>query len=406
MSQHRASTNHFIKVSTWVPILLISYNIAANLSNDIYLPSMAILGKLFATSESMVQLTMTAWYLGVAIPQFFVGLWSEKFGRKPILFIGGLCFILATFVCALAPTIFIFIIARFFQGVGVCTLNVTTFSVLPDLYSTSKRIRMMTYLTMCGYLSPILGPTLGAYILVMLSWHVNFLVISFLSAVSLMGLWFCLPETHPPSCKLKLSLLETGRLYREHFKNKALMMYFILFCAINSGLILYLTASPFMVINQLHVKPQYYGLVQLCVFTAGAAGALFLNYRIRLGVNKGARKALIISGLAIIFLSALGNLLGAWLFKHSLLAYVLPMLSYAFGFGLCSSLLINEMMIATEGQQGLAAAFIGFGGASSGALGSYAVTLVYDGTNFSLALTTSLLMAVAYLMAWRLKFRE
>ncbi len=84
--------NVTINNARWVPVLLVVYNIAANLSNDIYLPSMAALVNVFNTTAQAIQLSMTAWLLGVAVPQFFLGFLVAKWGERRVLLAGGVVF--------------------------------------------------------------------------------------------------------------------------------------------------------------------------------------------------------------------------------------------------------------------------------------------------------------------------
>ena len=73
-----------------LPICLIIYGFTGGLSNDIYLPAMPGMVSYFNTTESMVQLTLTAWGIGVGVFQLFLGPWSDHYGRRPALILGGI----------------------------------------------------------------------------------------------------------------------------------------------------------------------------------------------------------------------------------------------------------------------------------------------------------------------------
>lgn len=382
----------------WVPALFILYNVAANLSNDIYLPSMPTLNTVFATSVHKIQLTMTAWYLGVALPLVLFGYLSDHYGRKPLLFGGGLCFMAASLLCACASTIDMFIAGRFFQGVGVCSVNVSTFSIVPDLYDTKKRIKMMTYLNMAGYLSPIVGPTLGAHVLDAMGWRVNFFIVFLLVLHSMVGLWWCLPETHPTAApRVPFSLPKMLTPYFTQMKNPALWFNLVILSAASCGLVVYLTASPFSIIHQMHYQPRHYGWVQLCIFLTGASGAFLLNHRISHGpADKAAQTRLIYVGLLLMTWAILLLLINALFFQDRLLALMIPMMFYTFGLGFCSSLLISEIMSLTQGKQGVGAALVGFTSAASGAFASFLVTQFYQDSLLSIALIMSGVFVAAY----------
>lgn len=55
---------------------------------DFYLPCLPTIASDFATSISMVQMSLTASMIGLAAGQLFIGPLSDKFGRRtPLLFL-------------------------------------------------------------------------------------------------------------------------------------------------------------------------------------------------------------------------------------------------------------------------------------------------------------------------------
>jgi DHA1 family bicyclomycin/chloramphenicol resistance-like MFS transporter len=221
---------------SWIPILLIIFNFTANLSNDIYLPSLPRLIQVFHTSANTVQLTMTIWFAGVAIPQLFFGPLTEKYGRRPILMWGGVCFVISSLLCCVASSIHMLLIARFFQGVGVCSLNVTSFSILSDLYAYKQRIKIMTQISICGTLAPLIGPIIGGYILTLLGWRENFMLIFSLGLISLIGLKLSLPETNLELNTEATKLKRVAANYLSLLKTHGFLTHLIPYCLMLGGL--------------------------------------------------------------------------------------------------------------------------------------------------------------------------
>ena len=179
-----------------IAFLLVLYNFSANLSNDIYLPSMPKLVEFFHSDAATLQFTMTDIDFGVAVPQLFFGPLTDRLGRRPVLILGGLCFLFATLICMSATQIQVLIIGRLLQGIGVCSLNVTTFSILVDLFDYKKRTQIMNKISLFGTLAPLIGPVLGGYILIYLGWRFNFSVVFALAFIGIIGLYFKLPESN------------------------------------------------------------------------------------------------------------------------------------------------------------------------------------------------------------------
>ena len=75
------------------------------LSTDLYLPALPALTTGFGASMTQAQLTLTALVLALGISQLFWGPVSDRFGRRPPLFVGVGLFLLASLACALAQTL-------------------------------------------------------------------------------------------------------------------------------------------------------------------------------------------------------------------------------------------------------------------------------------------------------------
>lgn len=366
---------------TWIPSLLMLYNFCANLANDIYLPSMPNLVQIFSTSSATMQFTMSAWFAGVALPQLFFGPLTDKVGRRPVIFGGGLCFLIATAICASAPNVWVLIVARFFQGVGVCSLNVTTFSILIDLYNYKDRTQLMSKINMFGTMAPIIGPIIGGYIVTCCHWRISFVLIFILGLVSLVGLWFKLPESN---LYLNPHALNAKNIYKNYLlliQSRGFLKHLIPYCLILGGLIIYLTSAPFIIIGKFHISPSHFGYTQLPVFGAFILGSLYLA---KVKEDLMLRK-LLIRGVVLVCIGGILMIITNFLFQESLFSFILPMVVYSLGFSLCGSPLVNEVMSTGTLTKGSAAAFLGFGMAISCMFSSFILGIVYDGSSVSVA---------------------
>src|SRR6202007_505242 len=77
----------------------------APLSIDMYLPAMPGMEKVFHASTAAVQLTMVTFLIGFAPGQSLYGPITDRFGRKPPLYVSLSLFIVSSAACALAPAI-------------------------------------------------------------------------------------------------------------------------------------------------------------------------------------------------------------------------------------------------------------------------------------------------------------
>src|SRR5574344_1270224 len=77
----------------------------APLVTDMYLPCLPTLKSYFNTSSSLAQMSLTMSMFGLAIGQIIVGPISNKYGRRRLLIILLIAYIMATILCVLSPNI-------------------------------------------------------------------------------------------------------------------------------------------------------------------------------------------------------------------------------------------------------------------------------------------------------------
>jgi MFS transporter, DHA1 family, multidrug resistance protein len=89
----------------WLPILLGFLTAVGPATTDMYLPAFPAIEASFGAPPGSAQLTLAAWFAGLAIGQFSQGTLSDRFGRKRPLVVATAVYTLACLGCALAPTI-------------------------------------------------------------------------------------------------------------------------------------------------------------------------------------------------------------------------------------------------------------------------------------------------------------
>jgi len=79
---------------------------------------MGTIGEDWGLSTTDLGLMNTVFFLSYAAMQIPTGFLADRFGRVKVLVLGYILFGIATFFCGLAPTFFIFLVARFITGIG------------------------------------------------------------------------------------------------------------------------------------------------------------------------------------------------------------------------------------------------------------------------------------------------
>lgn len=164
------------------------------LSTDLYLPALPNMVEALNTNQSMVNFTLSSYFVVYAFGLLFWGPLSEKFGRKPILLIGTSIYVIASFLCANASTIEQLIGYRILQAFGGSAVTVVSTAIIKDLYSGREREKIMATIMSLVVIAPMIAPVIGALLLKIATWQMIFVALGVFGFAS-MALTLCLTET-------------------------------------------------------------------------------------------------------------------------------------------------------------------------------------------------------------------
>ncbi|NVY96858.1 MFS transporter [Lactobacillus sp. DCY120] len=101
---------------------------------------------------------------------------SDRYGRKRLLNLGLLIFVIGSFLCGISQSMGQLIGARFIQGLGAGAIQPLTYTVLADIYPLEKRAGMIGLNGSAWGIASIVAPLLGGFIVEQLSWHWIFVI--------------------------------------------------------------------------------------------------------------------------------------------------------------------------------------------------------------------------------------
>lgn len=177
-------------------VLVACFLMLQPLSTDLYLASLPGLGKVFDAPAATVQLTLSMFVIAFGAAQLVIGPLSDRYGRRPVVSIGLSLYVLASVLCALAPTIELLIAARFIQALGCCSAIVISRAIVRDAYAPEDSPRIVARASTWLSVAPLTGPILGSYLQVTFGWRAAFVALSLLSAAVLAAVLWRLPETN------------------------------------------------------------------------------------------------------------------------------------------------------------------------------------------------------------------
>ena len=97
----------------------------------------------------------------MAIGQIFIGPISDAYGRRSILMLGIIIFLIGTTICSVATSSEVLIVGRFIQAFGGVAGVVLGRAIIRDVYSREKAASALGYVTTVMVIAPMIAPPLG-----------------------------------------------------------------------------------------------------------------------------------------------------------------------------------------------------------------------------------------------------
>lgn len=233
----------------------------AALGIDLMLPAFDAIREQFNLGDgsNRVAQIVTAFLLGMALAQFLYGPLSDRFGRKPILYVGFAIYIAGAIGSAFAPTFEFILISRFVWGIGAAGSRVVSVSIVRDRYSGEEMARAMSFIMAVFIMVPILAPSIGAGLITALSWRAAF---GFGAVVAIaIALWTrVLPETLDEADRRPINVKAIAAATREVVTNRQTLGYTLARAATFGAFSSYLASSE-RIFGEIYGYPDEFPLI-------------------------------------------------------------------------------------------------------------------------------------------------
>ena len=345
---------------------------------DVYIPALRDIGSaLGVAAENSQQFVITAYVIGFGAAQIVYGPLSDRFGRRPILFVGLGIYVAGAVAAVFAPGFEVLLALRFVQGIGAAATRVVATSVVRDRFSGARMASVMSLVMMVFMVMPVFAPNLGSLVLAFGNWRELSAVMCLFGLAALAWTWARLPETLAPENRRPLTGAKLVEAFRIVVTSRIAFGY-TMATACFFGVLFGFISQAEQIYTQIYDRGPaftlYFSLV--AVFMAASS---FANSQLvaRFGTRRCSQAALCafiaIAGLHLALAVAYGGATPFWLFLILLIA----MMCF-FGFVPPN---FNALAMEPLGRvAGVGSAVIGcaqtLGGGILGGLVGYA----YDGT--------------------------
>ena len=93
-------------------IVLAAITALGPMAMQIFLPALPAIQDAFTVSAGRAQLVLSASLAAIAISTLFYGPASDSFGRRPVMVVGLVIFLVGSVICAIAPSISILMLSK------------------------------------------------------------------------------------------------------------------------------------------------------------------------------------------------------------------------------------------------------------------------------------------------------
>nr|AIA19157.1 drug resistance transporter, Bcr/CflA subfamily [uncultured bacterium] len=247
------SANRFIILMLGALVTITPFSI------DMYLPAFSQMAKDFGTTPAKISLSVTSYFIGMAIGQMIYGPLLDRYGRKKPLYYGLGIYLLTSVGCLLSGSVNMLIALRFLQALGGCVAWVAAMAMVRDFFSNEDMPKVLSLLILLIGSSPLLAPTVGGFITDSLGWQWVFIVLICMVVVDMIVTALFLPQKYQPDPSVSLKMKPMLATFYSILKHPQFAVYTWSGAFGFASMFIYVAGSPVIFMEIFHVSPKLYG---------------------------------------------------------------------------------------------------------------------------------------------------
>ena len=297
-------------------VFLVLLSAFVPLSMDLYLPALPTMTKYFGVPEVLTNLTIILFFIFFSVATLFWGPMSDKYGRRPVLLIGLICYTAASLLCAISPNVYMLIAARILQAIGAGAATAASTAIIKDSYEGATLERTIAAIQSISVVVPVVAPMLGALLLKITDWRGAFFAQAALGAIVVaMTLVFTetIQERHTGGVIKTL-----GRLFVV-LQNKRFSALLIIFATSGICFLAYVSASSYIYQDFFGLSSQHYSyFFSFNALMIIVGPILYVKISSRFSRFTLVTASFVITAAAGVLISTVGQL-SPWIFALTLL---------------------------------------------------------------------------------------
>ncbi len=344
------------------------------LSIDLYLSGFPEIAKDLNTEINIVSLSLSSYFIGIALGQLINGPLLDRYGRKKPLLIGFAFYTLSSLGCAAAPDIYSLIALRFVMALGGSVGMVATRAIIRDHFEHNEIARALSALILVFGLAPIFAPMLGSLVLQNFGWRYNFVGLSAYALLTGLLTWLFLKESRGPQPEVSLAPAKVLAGYKSLLADRRFLIYALAGSFGIMAMFAYISGSPHVVREVLKFDEIEYALVfgtnAFVYISASQINRLILKKYDMLIVSKWVSIFFAVFGIGLIFQVFIG--------MPSIMGFLVNFVLFLSMLGFVNPNLQALAMEPYKEQAGAAAALLGALRMLTGTIASAYISIFHD----------------------------
>ena len=366
--------------------VLVAISTLGATSTQMFLPALPAMQSTFGASSTTAQLTLSAAMFAMAFSQIIYGPWSDRVGRKPVLFFGLTLYVIGTVVCLSAGNVQIMIFGRILQACGGGVGAVLAGAIAVGKYGSANAAPVISLVAAVMAIGPMLAPSIGGILTDTIGWRSVFAVMLGLGVLVIVVATLLLPETRLQK-QTAATPGQSLRVFASLLKSRTFMAYGLNAAFSMGAFFAFISAAPFVTVNIFERPSTEFGLWFVSIAIGYVVGNLLSAKMVK---QKGGDWLIGVGSLLLLaatFAMPLMLQVGGW----TPWAIFLPAAVMSFAAGLsipnAQAAAIGHLPMAA----GTASSLIGFLMLMSGAIASQIVGIMQDGTPWPMVITMALM---------------
>lgn len=283
------------------------------LSTTIVLPVFPQISAQMQVDPRDVGLLLSAFFLAFAVMQLIAGPLSDRYGRRPPIFLGLTCFLCGTALCAFATSFDVLVFGRIVQAIGISAPFVLSRAIARDKFEGLALARTLSFVMVAMSAAPGFSPLLGSALGSAFGWRSTFVFVGLAAAVLMLS-YIRMGETHHADRRAADSIGTILRAYHGLLTDRRFILPAVTVALVMGALNTVFGTAPVVLQYQLGLSPTQMGLFFAgTVFVVFAFGLLAPGLARRFGQTNVATLGVMIAcggALLLLLLSRQPNFIG------------------------------------------------------------------------------------------------